>query len=138
MCVCVCVFGVVLCPAAAGQNICWMQSGQVRESGRDTRQESMCAVLFRVMLVPFGIPIRIKSCTVVSVFNRSESSTYFDIDMFQRMLRYSLLNTLDSNISTTVGWIDISIGTNIHGSHMMNPNDFVGFYTGAAILFCVL
>lgn len=27
---CVCVFGMVLCPAAAEQNICWMQSGQVR------------------------------------------------------------------------------------------------------------
>lgn len=33
--VCVCVFGVVLCPAAAGQNICWVQSSQVRDRGRD-------------------------------------------------------------------------------------------------------
>lgn len=41
VCVCLCVFGVVLCPAAAGQNICWMQSGQVRESRRETRQKFM-------------------------------------------------------------------------------------------------
>lgn len=30
------VFGVLLYPATAGQNICWMQSGQVRERGVET------------------------------------------------------------------------------------------------------
>lgn len=28
---CVCAFGGVLCPAAAGQDICWRESGGVRE-----------------------------------------------------------------------------------------------------------
>lgn len=54
VCVCLCVFGVVLCPAAAGQNICWMQSGQVRQTKQKfKRRWQLCRVLIRVMPVPF-------------------------------------------------------------------------------------
>lgn len=39
----VCGFGVVLCPAAAGQNICWMQSGRVREREGERLANGGCA-----------------------------------------------------------------------------------------------
>ena len=30
----------------------------------------------------------------------------------------------DRNISTTIGWIGVIFGTNVHGSTTMDPNDF--------------